>query len=57
MGQWIAKMNPVTYFVEVMRMVVLKGSGLKDITHHILAMLGFAVFLNGIAIWNYRKRG
>jgi ABC-2 type transport system permease protein len=56
-AQWIAKMNPVTYFVEVMRMVVLKGSGLKDITTHILAMLGFAVFLNGIAIWNYSKRG
>lgn len=56
-AQWIAKMNPVTYFVEVMRMVVLKGSGLKDISNHILAMLGFAILLNGIAVWNYSKRG
>ena len=39
-----------------MRMVVLKGSGLSDIRTHIFAMLGFAVFFNGWAILNYKKR-
>jgi ABC-2 type transport system permease protein len=56
-AQVIAELNPVTYFVEVMRMVVLKGSTLHDISRHIWITALFGVFLNGIAIWNYRKRG
>ncbi|HTE23971.1 ABC transporter permease [Flavitalea sp.] len=55
-AQLITKLNPVTYFIEVMRMVVLKGSGLKDVSGHILTMLLFAFVLNGWAIINYRKR-
>jgi len=39
-----------------MGMVVLKGSGLSDIRTHIFARLGFAVFFNGWAILNYKKR-
>lgn len=55
-AQWITRFNPVTYFIEVMRMVVLKGSNLADIKYHIFIVLGFAVFLNGWAIISYRKR-
>ncbi len=55
-AQWITKFNPVSYFIEVMRMVVLKGSSLADIKNHLLIMGGFAVFLNGWAIISYRKR-
>src|SRR5579872_115053 len=55
-AQWITRFNPVSYFIDVMRMVVLKGSGLADIRPHILAMLGFAAFFNTWAILNYRKR-
>ena len=55
-AQVITWFNPVTYFIEVMRMVVLKGSGLADIKMQILALLGFAVFFNSWAILNYRKR-
>jgi ABC-2 type transport system permease protein len=55
-AQLITRFNPVTYFIEVMRMVVLKGSGLSDIRSQIMAVLGFAVFFNTWAILNYRKR-
>ncbi len=55
-AQVITWFNPVSYFIEVMRMVILKGSGLSDIKNQIFAVLGFAVFLNGWAILNYRKR-
>jgi ABC-2 type transport system permease protein len=55
-AQTITKFNPVTYFIEVMRMVVLKGSNLYDIRFHLFKMLIFGVVLNGLAIWNYRKR-
>lgn len=54
-AQWIARFNPVTYFIDVMRMVVLKGSNFNDIRYHFLAMVGFAILFNGWAILNYRK--
>lgn len=55
-AQVIAKLNPVSYFIEVMRMVVLKGSSLGDIIPHIFIVIGFAIFFNTWAILNYRKR-
>jgi ABC-2 type transport system permease protein len=54
-AQKIAYANPVTYFIEVMRMVVLKGSGLANIYKHIFIMVGFAILFNTWAIINYRK--
>lgn len=55
-AQAITKVNPVAYFIEVMRMVVLKGSGLADIKYHLLTVFGFAVVLNSWAVLSYRKR-
>jgi ABC-2 type transport system permease protein len=52
----ITKFNPVSYFIEVMRMVVLKGSSLADIKYHLLTIAGFAVVLNSWAVISYRKR-
>ncbi|SFF03340.1 ABC-2 type transport system permease protein [Chitinophaga sp. CF118] len=51
----IARMTPVTYFIDVMRMIVLKGSRFSDISLSLLKVAGFAVVLNGWAILNYRK--
>lgn len=55
-AQVITRLNPVSYFIEVMRMVVLKGSSLFDIRHQVYAILIFTVVLNTWAILNYRKR-
>jgi ABC-2 type transport system permease protein len=55
-AQILTRFNPVSYFIEVMRMVVLKGSGLRDIGMQILALLAFAIVFNGWAILNYHKR-
>lgn len=43
--QVITRFNPVSYFIEVRRMVMLKGNGLSDIRFQIFAMIDFAVFL------------
>ena len=51
----IAYLNPVTYFIEVMRMVVLKGSGFQDLQYHFLKMAVFTAIFNSWAIFNYRK--
>jgi ABC-2 type transport system permease protein len=55
-AQTFTKVNPVSYFIEVMRMVVLKGSGLYDIRNHLFIVSGFGVVLNALAVLNYRKR-
>ncbi len=55
-AKWITRFNPVSYFIDVMRMVVLKGSGLADIKQHMLIMAAFAVVFNGWAVLSYRKR-
>ena len=54
-AQVIAYGNPVTYFIDVLRMVVLKGSRFSDIKLHFLITAGFALLFNGWAILNYRK--
>lgn len=55
-AQVITWFNPLSYFIEVMRMVVLKGSGFHDIQNHLLIIFCFAIVLNTWAILNYRKR-
>jgi ABC-2 type transport system permease protein len=51
----IAQLTPVTHFIDVVRMIVLKGSRFSDIKWQFLYEIAFAVALNGWAIWNYRK--
>jgi ABC-2 type transport system permease protein len=55
-AKWITRFNPVSYFIEVMRMVILKGSSLADIRWQLFKVLGFAIFFNGWAVISYRKR-
>lgn len=55
-AQWLAWLNPVSHFVDVMRSVALKGSTMADLQHRFWAILGFAVFFNVLAMLNYRKR-
>ncbi len=54
-AQIITEFNPIKYFVEVMRMVMLKGSGFMDILPQLLKTLLYAVIMNGLAVWSYRK--
>ena len=54
-AQILTRLNPIRYFIEVVRMVVLKGSGFSDIIGHLAVILMFAVIINVFAIWRYRK--
>lgn len=58
MPQWaqiITILNPLKYFVDIMRMVYLKGSGLTDLSLQIGALLAFATLFNFWAVKSYRK--
>lgn len=54
-AQVVTRFNPVSYLIAVMRMVILKGSGLSDILPHLASVGVFAIILNGWAILNYKK--
>lgn len=55
-AKWITRFNPVSYFIDVMRLVVLKGSNLSDIKPHLLKVAGFAFVFISWAIFSYHKR-
>jgi len=54
-AQIITEFNPIKYFVEVMRMIMLKGSGFTDILPQLLKTLLYALIMNGLAVWSYKK--
>lgn len=55
-AQVLTEFNPIKYFVEIIRMVMLKGSGLTDIMPLAIKTMVYAIVMNGLAIWSYRKR-
>lgn len=54
-AQFVTHLFPVSYFIDVMRMIVIKGSGLHDIRIHILCVFLIGLVLNTWAVLNYRK--
>lgn len=55
-AQQVTKFNPAAYFIDVMRMIILKGANLIDISKHLGVISLFAIGFNTWAIWSYRKR-
>ncbi len=55
-AQAITEFNPIKYFVEVMRMVMLKGSSFTDILPQFAKTLVYAFIMNGLAVWSYKKQ-
>jgi len=54
-AQTVTLFNPLRYFVEVIRLIYLKGSGFMDILPQLLRILGFVIVFNILAIASYRK--
>ncbi len=55
-AQIVTWFNPLSYFVEVIRLVMLKGSTLADVSKQFFTICGFGLVLNTWAILNYRKQ-
>jgi ABC-2 type transport system permease protein len=54
-AQKVTLFNPIRYFVEVIRMVMLKGAGFNDIKVQIGIIALYAFVINGFAVWSYKK--
>lgn len=58
MPQWaqnLTLLNPIRYFVEIIRMVMLKGATFSDISRPFFMVVFYAFVLNGIAVLSYKK--
>ncbi|MEZ5146503.1 MAG: ABC transporter permease [Bacteroidales bacterium] len=58
MPDWAQKVNiinPFAYFMRVIRMVLLKGSGFRDISREFFSLLIYAAIILSLAVWRYRK--
>lgn len=58
MPDWAQKLdfiNPLYYFVKIMRSIILKGSNFADIFNEFAALSAFAVSMFGLAIFRYKK--
>ena len=54
-AQNVTLLNPIRYFVEVIRMVMLKGAGFQDIKIQLGIISIYAFVINGLAVWSYKK--
>lgn len=58
MPQWaiiVNKINPIYYFVAVIRSILLKNSGFFDLFHPFISLLTYGIVLLSLAIYRYRK--
>ena len=59
MPQWaqmLTYLNPLRYFVQAMRSIYLKGSGLMDLLPQLGALVAYALASCSLALLSYRKR-
>lgn len=48
--------NPVAYLIRINRMVMLKGSGISDISRELISLAVIAIFFSTLAVRRYRKK-
>ena len=54
-AQFINQGNPISHFMRIMRMIVLKGSGFRDLIHEFVALCILGITFLSLAVWRYRK--
>lgn len=54
-ARWFNYLNPPAYFIRVIRMILLKGSGIADITRDIILLSLLALFMIIFASITYKK--
>jgi ABC-2 type transport system permease protein len=54
-AQWLTLANPVAWFMDVIRRVMLAGAGFKDVWKSIFVLACFALLAISMAVLRYRK--
>ncbi len=53
--QGVSYLLPQTYFIFILRSVVIKGAGIEFLLTQILVLIAFAIILLALAAWRFRK--
>ena len=54
--QPLTYLNPVRYYLEILRGSLLKGAGFADVSSQLLALAGFGIVLMALSAARFRKR-
>jgi ABC-2 type transport system permease protein len=54
-AQMINYFNPIAYFMRIIRMILLKGSGLMDILRDFTVLMIYGITVITVAVFRYRK--
>ncbi|MFC5069122.1 ABC transporter permease [Flaviflagellibacter deserti] len=54
-AQYIGEILPLTHFLRVVRGIMLKGAGLWDLSHDVLALVAFVLVAMGVAVARFRQ--
>jgi len=54
-AQTVNKLNPIAYFIQINRMIMLKGSVFSDFTRQFYSLVVYAVLMLSLSVWRYRK--
>jgi ABC-2 type transport system permease protein len=55
-AQEVDRLNPVAYFIRIIRMILLKGSTFVDIKRDLFSLGLLATLMLSLSVWRYRKR-
>ena len=58
MPKWaieLDRINPLVYFIRILRMILLKGSVFSDIIKDFYALVIYGIIMLSLATWRYRK--
>ncbi|NNE45882.1 MAG: ABC transporter permease [Rhodothermales bacterium] len=54
-AQELTRLNPVAYFIKIMRRVLLKGAGFESVINEFVALVVYAFIVLSLAVRQYRK--
>ena len=55
LAQWIGAALPLTYFLQVLRGILLKGVGIEALWPQMAVLMGFAVLFVTLSVWRFHK--
>ena len=54
-AQWVGALLPLTWFLEILRGVLLKGVGINELWQELVALSVFAVLLLAVSVRRFAK--
>ncbi|HRW21581.1 MAG TPA: ABC transporter permease [Bacteroidales bacterium] len=54
-AQAVNRINPIYYFMKIIRAILLKGAELKNILTEMISMTVYSILVMVFAVWKYRK--